>query len=214
MNKLTLTNDKELEKDPHFHKIAEMIDMMVQNGTAYNFSGNCIAAADIIQHLLSGVGISSRILECKVSVIKDNPDQSKSYLFVGYDNNSYKGQVDTHVVVVTESSNPILIDMSLIYALPQDHPFVVEKASLSTNGDKIGEYKIGDVTMTYLEKQKLKLANIHQKNLLQRLVNEQLVERSLKSLKAFVIVAVTLGLINFTLNIILIFIRLYDIKWI
>jgi hypothetical protein len=84
----------------------------------------------------------------------------------------------------------------------------------STEPGKISEFNLENINITYFEKKNLKLPNIHQKTLLQRIVNDQNSEKLLKFLRVLVICAVTLGLVNFLLNVILIVLRLYDITWV
>ncbi len=206
------TKDNILLKTPQYHKIKDVVQRLERGGGTENFSGNCISAADIMQHLLSRVGIESEIVECQAALIRDD-GKTKDYVFIGYDNASYKGQIDTHVVLITKDENPILIDMSLGHLLPKDSPYIIERVNSEEPG-KIAEYNLENINITYFEKKNLKLPNIHQKTLLQRIVNDQNSEKLLKLLRILVMCAVTLGLVNFLLNVILIILRLYDITWV
>lgn len=203
------TTNHELLRSPQYHKIRDMIERLENGGAVKNFAGNCISTADIVQHLLSRVGISSKIIETQVCLIRDD-GKTKDYVFVGYDNGSYEGQIDTHTVVITEGERPILIDLSLGHLLPSDRRFVVEYIKYD-EPSKLLEMNIANINITYFEKQNIQLPNIHQKNLLQRIVGEQKFEKTLTTLKSFILCALALGLINFTLNVILIVLRLFDI---
>lgn len=197
------TTDHLLLKTPQYHKIKDMLQRLEKADNMVAFSGNCIAAADVIQHLLTRIGIESEIVECQAALIRDD-GKTKDYLFVGYDNASYKGQIDTHVVVVTkDDQQPLLINISLGHILPKNRPYVVERIN-STEPGKIAEFNIENINITYFEKKNLKLPSIHQKTLLQRMVDSQNSEKSLKLLRILVTCAVTLGLVNFMLNVILI----------
>lgn len=203
------TTNHELLRTPQYHKIRDMVERLEKGNAIKSFAGNCISTADIVQHLLSRVGISSKIVECQVCLIRDD-GKTKDYVFVGYDNGSYEGQIETHTVVITEGERPILIDLSLGHLLPVDRKFIIEYVKIEEN-HKILELNIGNINITYFEKETVQLPNIHQKNLLQRLVSEQKFEKTLSTLKTFIICALGLGLINFTLNVILIVLRLFDI---
>jgi hypothetical protein len=209
MSGIELSSDPELLRDPHYHKIREIVNSLANTGNAQSFVGNCIASSDILQNLLANSGIPSKIIECQVSIVREDNGQ-KTYSFVGYDNYSYPGQIDTHTVVVTENENPILIDMSLGHMLPPSHPFVICKAN-SQNENGLASYSVNGTSLSYSIKKNIRLGAIHQKNLLQRIISEQNMEKSIKTLKMFIACAVGLGLINFTLNIILIILRLFDI---
>jgi hypothetical protein len=167
-------------------------------------------------------------MECQICITQE-VDGNKNYMFVGYDNYSYAGQIDTHTIVVTEGDTPIIIDLSLGHLLPADKQYVIERVNTTGKGtgkglssehrenvgkDVFAEFDFGSCGLTYYEKKNLRLPSIHQKNLIQRIVNEQNVEKSLDALKLFIIGALTLGIINFTLNIVLIVLRLFDISWV
>jgi len=206
------TTDNILLKTPQYHKIKDIVQRLERGGTTASFAGNCISSTDIMQHLLSRVGIESEIVECQLAMIRDDGN-TKDYVFVGYDNGSYPGQIDTHVVLVTKTEQPILIDLSLSHLLPKDKPFIIERVQ-NTELGKISEFNLENINLTYFEKKSVKLPNLHQKTLLQRIIGDQNAEKSLKLLRVLVICAVSLGLINFTLNVILIILRLYDVTWV
>ena len=201
---MEFTEDKLLLKNPQYHKIRDMLASLIRNQDKSAFAGNCVATCDIVQALLSQIGISSKIVECQVCVVK-NIDGNRNYMFVGYDNYSYPGPIDTHTVIVTEDDNPILIDMTLGNHLPPDHQFIIERVGdpkQNTDGKEIiAEYQYRNAEVTYFVKKNLRLSNIHQRNLVQRIIAEQQIEKNLKLLKAFITCALILGLVNFTLNV-------------
>ena len=206
------TMDSELLKSPRYHKIKDIVKKLSQVTTPEQFAGNCISTADIVQHLVSHAGIKCKIVECQVCMIRSD-GTTQDFLFIGFDGRSYPGQIDTHTVVITEDEEPLLIDLSLGHVMPKDKPFIVEKL----NGVKpgiIAEFNIGNINITYTEKKNVRLPAVHQKTLLQRIVNEQEMTKNISKLKIFVMCAVSLGLINFTLNVILIVLRLYNITWV
>jgi len=206
------TMDSELLKSPIYHKIKDIVKKLSQVTTPEQFAGNCISTADIVQHLLSHAGIKCKIVECQVCLIRTD-GQSQDFLFIGYDGRSYAGQIDTHTVVITEDEEPLLIDLSLGHVMPKDKPFIIEKLNGAKPGT-ISEFNIGNINITYTEKKSVRLPAVHQKTLLQRIVNEQEMTKSISNLKLFVICAVSLGLVNFTLNVILIVLRLYNVTWV
>lgn len=216
------TNDAGLLRTPQYHKIKECIESLSRTGDTRSFAGNCVATCDIFQTLLSQIGIPCKIMECQACITQEY-EGNKNYMFVGYDNYSYAGQIDTHTIVVTEGENPIIIDLSLGHILPENKQYIIERlsSSLTTNKQNVhqnnidknvfADFDFGSCTVTYYEKKNLRLPNIHQKNLVQRIVNEQNIKKSLDTLKLFIIGALTLGTINFTLNISMIILRLFDI---
>jgi hypothetical protein len=78
----------------------------------------------------------------------------------------------------------------------------------------IADLNIENARITYSEKKNLRLAQIHQKNLLQRMIAEQNTEKTLSVLRMLIIGAITLGGVNFIMNMTLIVLRLFDITWV
>jgi hypothetical protein len=208
------TSDSSLLGDSTYLKVKESLSAIFTSTNNQSFFGNCVASCDIIQTILTQNGVPCRIVECQVAVIKEHESGEKQYYFVGYDNYSYPGQIDTHTVVITDDKNPILIDISLGYIFtPVMNNVIVERLN-STKLGIMAEYHMKDIRLTYHEKKNLKLPSIHQKNLMQRIVGEQNLEKSLAGLKYFVIAALSLGLINFTLNIVIVILRLFDVSFV
>jgi hypothetical protein len=208
-----LTGDSAILKTPQYHKIKSIVDKLKNTNRLMNFAGNCVSTADIMQHLISHAGIPCKIIECQACLIRNDGD-TQDYLFIGFDDKQYPGQIDTHVVVVTTDENPLLIDMSLAHILPKDRPYIVERVRKNDDPNIISEFNLENITITYTEKKMIKLPSIHQKNLLDRIMSEQKLTTGMKHLRAFVMCAVGLGLVNFTLNVLLIILRLYNVTWV
>ena len=202
-----LTLDHELLKSPHYHKIKEIIAKLTASNMAQNMSGNCISSSEIMQHLLTQVGISCRIIECQVCLIRNGTNNLNDILFVGYDDQQYTGQIDTHTVIVTEGENPLIIDMSLSYALPKDHPYIVERVKTSEN--IIGEYNVGNINITYFNKKNIKLNKLHQKTLLERYFEDEHSKKKFNTLEKVVYICAAITTINFALNVLLIILKIY-----
>jgi hypothetical protein len=212
-SQIELTSDSAILKTPQYHKIKDIVDKLKNTNRLMNFAGNCVSTADVMQHLISHAGIPCKIIECQACLIR-NDGETQDYLFIGYDDKQYPGQIDTHVVVVTTDENPLLIDMSLAHVLPKDRPYIVERMKKTDDPNVISEFNLENITITYTEKKAIRLPSIHQKNLLDRIINEQKLTAGVKTLRTFVICAVALGLINFTLNLLLIVLRLYNVTWV
>lgn len=209
---IEMTTDASLKNLPLYKKIKESIDLLFKSSGHQFFYGNCISSCDILQNILSQVGIKSKIVECQAIAIKQN-NTEKNFFFVGYDGNANLGQLDTHTVLIVEDIEPLLIDISIGHIFLPKNKIIIEKLNSKKQG-VIAEYQFEDLTLTYKEKLNIKLPAIHQKNLLQRIISDQNIERTIKTLKVFIICAVSLGLINFVLNITLIILRLYNVQWV
>lgn len=193
-----------------YQAVKRITEQFIQTSNPAAFAGNCVATCDILQALFFKHGIVSRIVECQAAIFKVEPTGRVNYMFVGYDNYSYPGQIDTHTVVITEGEHPMLVDLTLGYVLPVNKKFLIAPVK-KQNAESICHVQFDDYEIVYYEKTTLRLPNIHQKNLMQRLVNEQRISKTVEHLKIFVMCAVVLGLVNFSLNIIMIILRLFNI---
>jgi len=207
-----MTTDSAVEKTQTYKKIKESIELLFKSSGHQFFYGNCVSSCDILQNVLSQIGIKSKIVECQAIAIRQNSNE-KNFFFVGYDGNASLGQIDTHTIVIVEDEIPLLIDISIGHIFLPENKIVVERLNSNKPG-VIAEYQFGEYTLTYKEKLNIKLPAIHQKNLLQRIISDQNLEKTVKTLKMFIICAVSLGLINFILNVTLIILRLYNVQWV
>lgn len=192
---LTLTKDKELKENPIFKKIEKIINRIYNEGLLDRVRHNCISASEIMQKLLATSGIKSRSIECTLSMIR-NEDE---YFFIGFDDYSFAGEVDTHVVVITETQPQMLIDLSISHLLPPNHPCIIEKVN-SIDPEIISEYNIDGIKMVYNIKRNIKLPHIHQKNVIERFEYEMKTADKLKWVTSLVFVAMILAGINFIFN--------------
>jgi hypothetical protein len=207
-----MTTDSAVEKTQTYKKIKESIELLFKSSGHQFFYGNCVSSCDILQNVLSQIGIKSKIVECQAIAIRQNSNE-KNFFFVGYDGNASLGQIDTHTIVIVEDEIPLLIDISIGHIFLPENKIVLERLNSNKPG-VIAEYQFGEYTLTYKEKLNIKLPAIHQKNLLQRIISDQNLEKTVKTLKMFIICAVSLGLINFILNVTLIILRLYNVQWV
>jgi hypothetical protein len=189
------TVDEKLKKHPNFKNIEQTLDRLCQSDVVDRLAGNCISACDILQNMLSFYDIDSKIIECQAMAIKSN-EQIKDFRFIGFSNiDKREGVVDSHVIIVTQTEPPILIDASIGYLLPQDNQILV-KVLDNVDPEKIATYQIDDVTLTYHHKKHIKLPNLHQKNILERIQTDNKIFKNLGMLKILVIVALIVSGLN------------------
>ena len=124
-NMLNIDSNADIFKSPEVVKITEIVDKLFSSGMAVNFAHNCIAASDILQASLYSMGIKSKIVEVQLNVFRQDANGENDYLYIGYDSVSFPDQIDTHVVVVTDTTVPMLIDLSLGHILPKDKNIVI-----------------------------------------------------------------------------------------
>lgn len=196
-----------IKNKTELQKITQALDRLCQSeDVVHRLQGNCIGASDIVQNLLSFYGIESRIVECQLFAIKENKD-IKEFCFVGFNAIGLNpANVDTHVVVVTLTEEPLLIDASIGHLLHDNLKIVIKKLDPEIN-DIISKFVIDDISLTYTNKKNIKLPALHQKSLIDRLNDERTFKEKVSFISKTVIFLGAFSLINFCLNSILIILQ-------
>lgn len=197
---IKLTNDVEIEKLSYYNLIIDVISSLEKNGILNNLHGNCIAAADMITAMLHHKEIESYAVECQVSIQTKDPNGNVYYNLVGYDNTAFHGQVDTHLVIVTKTPIPILIDVSISQFLPQTHPFIIERVD-NLDPNILGNYKFDNVSLLYQIKKNIRLPSIHQKTVLEKVNDEVKLKSKIKFLTMSLSIVLGITLFNMFANI-------------
>ena len=166
-------------------------------------TGNCIGACEMLGLFLQQEGIKSYTAECQVFIKSEN-----SYAFIGFDNANDLSQIDTHTVLIVLLEEPLLLDVSIAYALPAERPIILEKFNNSENSEFLGKYTLNSTVITYQAKKNLRLPNNLQKTLLQTIIAETKSVEQLRTFKIILFITAGISLINFTLNMILIILKL------
>ena len=171
------------------------------------FAGNCVSASDIIQNVLGFYGIKAKTHECQAFAMKAVGDK-RAFSFIGLnDVGVTPNHVDTHVIVITQTEPPLLIDGSLGYMLPSDEQILIRPLT-AFDPDVIGEFEVGDITLQYRQKRNIRLPGLHQKNLLEKMQAEQQQQQRLTFLQRVVTIIATFSMINFCLNMAQIYLKL------
>jgi len=180
--------------------IDSVIQKLADDGILPGLNQNCVLAADIIQNLLEVQGIRSRMVEVTLTVSRPEPDGSKALALVGYNLQPMGNQVDTHVVVITETDEPLLIDASIGHLLR--HPLqIVVSEICKDQEDALCRTRSGSIDLVYRIKKQIKLPSIHQKDLVARLRADHDLRKKVDFLKTVVWVLVGFGTVNFFLNV-------------
>lgn len=194
-----------VKETDYYKTIKSVVDGFVRSPLFKTFAGNCIAASDMVQAALALKGIQARILEVQLSMLR-NKENSNDYMFIGFDNVSSTGQVDTHMVVVTDTEIPLLIDLSLGKYLPAELPFILRP--VFPDGEMIAEFDHLNIKINYSYKKNIRYPQLHQKYLIQRMQDEKEVRSTITLIKYIVAGALTLAMINFTMNAVLIILKI------
>lgn len=191
-----LTTSERIKNTSDYKKIKEVLDRMERTNLIWLGRGQCISMSDVICAALFQAGIKSKMTECQVVITNKNiePHQSVS---VGYDSSIQPGQIDTHVVCITETEIPMVIDASISYLLPEKKKIIIEEV-VNLSNRIFCDIKHEGFELTYQQKTTNKVIFEHQRSILERIQTDNKIFKNLGFLKLLVILALTISTINAT----------------
>lgn len=195
--------DQGLENDIDYQAIRAVIKKMNESGLLEGAAGNCIGISEILQHLLGEIGINSRLIECKLLSTDRQGNAIRDFQFIGYNADHRlrdQGWVDTHVVLITETNIPQLIDLSVPHLLKNGKKWVHDRVN-SIDPEIVSEYHYGDQHLMYSVKKNIRLIGMHQTSLVDRIDSEQKIKKQILQQRHWLIALILFGAINFALNI-------------
>jgi len=195
-----LTSDDSIKTNKSYKEISSVLSNMVKCGVIHLGTGYCISVADMISTALRVRGIESKIVECQATITyhHSNPPDIR---FIGFDNITSPGEIDTHVVVVTMTDPPFMIDASISNRLPQGTYAIVEpiQTSLLTNRNLISSrFLTHNISAVYDEKKIQHVPKNHQLSIIERVETDRKIFKNLSSLKLLIIIALTISGLNAT----------------
>lgn len=191
MSNYILTTDQKLKKTDDYEKVSQVIFRLMESGVTFAAKGYCISMSDIVYTMLNQIGIKCRIVECGLTI--NNKQDNKLYV-VGYDNlKDVEECEDTHVVVVTETEIPMIIDVSIAHLLPNNLQGVID---ILQNDEILSNINTNIVDLTYKEKKNFKIPLLHQTSIVDRIKTDMIIFDNLKFLKTLVVVALVISSLN------------------
>lgn len=203
--------DEKVTLDPQFTDVKNVIDSLWQGGIIQRGAGYCLGMSDIVQKMLAHKGVKSKIVECKLIVLKKNPPSmhliGQNKIFTEVDISKDEVKVDTHVIIITDTKIPMLIDTSIGH-VNEKIPYVCGEVNGKEN--VLAEYKVDDSEWIYLKKPIEVLPELHQKSLIDRIRTDMDVAKSIKFMKIIITCIICFSIVNFTLNMIAIILKLLN----
>jgi hypothetical protein len=181
----------------YYQKVKSFVDGLHSAGMLENGSGYCLSMSDIIHKLLHKEGIKSKLVECSLMVTLKNPPSLYLMGYPGFNSNNFDGEkmLQTHIICVTETETPILIDLSISH-IDKNIPYIcapIIKREVHTN---IAEYDFETSTWTYQEKVDTELPKLHQRSILDRIEQDNKVTRQINFIKTFMLVILGISTLN------------------
>jgi hypothetical protein len=214
----TFTSSEVSDSDKTYNTIASVLTKLSRHGVLVMGVGNCISMSDIVKTALKHKGIESRLVEVSATFTYYS-HQPSSLRFVGFDEITNPGEIDTHVVIVTETSPSYLIDASIMHYLPQGVPVLVEPIDKKLVNDRRtlieSDFQDHQIKVTYLQKRKQIVPALHQESIIERIKTDEKIFKSIDFLTKLNYIGIVLGLfalVNVVIKIIQLFLH-GDITW-
>ena len=178
-------------------KASKILRRMCQNGIIHAGNGWCVSMSDIIQQQLDAAGIQSHMLEVDLR-IQHQGNESDTVL-VGHDNPDKKlDEYDTHVVVIADCEQPLLIDASISKFLPYGKLAVFETIPESGT-NYFFDFKSDDVCLTYRTKPLQKVPMTHNSSIINRIKTDEKVRSDINKLSYYMLLAILVTVLNTSL---------------
>lgn len=191
---------KDFKDQPEYKTVVAVMKDLGDSGRVKLFQGKCIAASDIIQALFDARGLRAKSLECTLVVVNGR-NIAGSVSFVGFDSvDEVKPEdFDTHVVVLVEAELPFIVDASVGHIVGNDKYVVITPLS-NKDPDVIADTTAASVRLVYRVKKNIRLTSMHQKNLLDRVIEDQKVKKEVGYLNKLVWIGLGIGVFNILAN--------------
>lgn len=186
--------------NPEYHKIVKVINSLAGSGSLFLGSGYCIAMCDLLQPILLHYGIKCNIVEVTLTISFNQSKDDRSTLAIGFNNvtDDSPNSVETHVVLVTDTNPPFIIDPSISHKLPPGRGVIIAACEDTKDRHLVDFINHEDnIRVTYIQKVLQKVPSAHQSSIVNRIYKDYMVEKRLKLLTTLLVVAMTVSSLNF-----------------
>lgn len=184
----------------YFKIIKATIDNLKTSGMLEAGSGYCLSMSDIMLKLLHKEGIKSRLVECNLMVVLKNPPSMFLMGYPGFTQNNYTPDkmMQTHVICITETEVPILIDLSVSH-IDKNISYICAPILKNYDHTNLAEYDFETSTWTYTQKldTNIELPKLHQKSILDRIKKDTEIQNQINFIRNFMFVLLTVSALNF-----------------
>lgn len=209
---MILTTDQSLLKNKDYQTVKEVIEPLINSGIITLGAKYCISLSELISSTLKLRGIECRLIECQVTMT-DFKTEPPSLGFIGFENITNAGELSTHVVVITMTDVPMLIDAAISHRLPGSKPVLIDRANTEVSEKRIlGEFELSHdrLKILYVEKKNQMVPSIYHNSFLYRAKTDKTIFENLKLLKTVVIIALVISSINAARGIYDFYLKYYD----
>jgi hypothetical protein len=183
----------------YFKTIKMVVDNLNSSGMMEAGSGYCLSMSDIVLKLLHKEGIKARLVECNLMVTLKNPPGMFLMGYPGFNQNNYTSEkmMQTHIVCITETEIPILIDTSISH-IDKSIPYLCAPILKNYEHANLSEYDFETSTWTYTQKldTDIELPKLHQKSILDRIKKDTEIQNQINFIRNFMFVLLTVSGLN------------------
>jgi hypothetical protein len=193
-----ITSDKELQGTKYYQDTLKIVKELWDGGVIMRGAGFCYSMSDIARIMLIQKGIPCRLAECKITIMSNDPP---NLVLIGHDGllhggkSNNLGDIDTHIVVVTETEIPMIVDLSISH-VRKDVPYIVERLTPGVTEDVLADIQFSGSRWTYHIKESVSIPSIHQQSIVQRIQTDQKVKKDIGWLKILIIAAISISSLN------------------
>lgn len=192
-----ISDDDELVATKDYQRVMRVVKKLWDTGVILRGGGYCYSMSDMARTLLSQAGIVSHITECKVTIMGKEPP---TLTLIGHDgsmpirDNPNPDEMDTHVVLVTDTEIPMVVDLSIGH-IQEDIPYIIERAT-APEPDIIANINFNTANWIYQRKESISVPKIHQQNILEKMRSDKQIKKDINLLKWLIIIALVVSVGN------------------
>jgi hypothetical protein len=184
----------------YFKIIKGLVEGLHKSGMLEAGSGYCLSMSDIVLKLLHKEGIKSKLVECNLMVTLKNPPGMYLMGYPGFNGSNYDSEkmMQTHIVCITETEIPILIDLSISH-IDKKIDYICAPILKNFDHTNLAEYDFETSTWTYTEKKDtdIELPKLHQRSILDRINTDNKIQKQIGLIQKLIIVALSVSSLNF-----------------
>lgn len=187
-----------LEQTDYYKKIKNVVNELYLSGLVETGSGYCLSMSDIVHKLLHKEGIKSTLVECNLMVMVKNPPGLYLMGYKGFHEDTYDStkKMENHIVCVTKTEIPILIDLSISH-IDKNIFFICSPILNAETHTNLAEFEFESSTWTYTERLNSELPQLHEKSIIDRIKEDQRVSKEIKFIKLIMIILFFISSTNF-----------------
>ena len=198
---LNLPQDPSLHRNTTVITVITVLETLLEQGILTHAPGNCLSISEMISSLLCHRGIASRLVEVKLMHTWQYQGQNRINL-VGYDGTDLtrqQGLMDTHIVVITDTPQPLLIDATIPQLLPAGRLWIIEPLQPGLDGG-LCDLDLDHNRYRYTQRSWPRLPGLRQDSILTQLSRDLQHTQTIRWMKWVLAVIAAITVINLVLN--------------